>query len=372
MSKARLATFARGTSCPGILLAALLAACGGRTDNPTAEGGTGAAVPARAPADAPAQAPAPSAPESMASDVGAPSAMVLDGDLVVFTTRTSRIGTELVAAGGLFVVDKRVPPALMIDVDRRGATFDALVTDGTSAFVATSDGRIVRVPLAGGDEATVASLDAPAVAMAASGDYVYFARDSGAVSRVAKTGGTPEDLAQVGGSVRGLVADDASVYVALAPASGDGAIVRISLATKATTPLATAPGQPCAVVRDATRLFWTSAQADATAAAGAVLRVSTDGADRATVAQGSFAACALAADTSSLYFATTTPSAMGAMAVRSNGSAAGLGLMRAPIAGGDPVAVPEATGALAQPGAVAVDATHLYWLTGSAVMRLRK
>jgi hypothetical protein len=46
--------------------------------------------------------------------------------------------------------------------------------------------------------------------------------------------------------------------------------------------------------------------------------------------------------------------------------------MRAPIAGGEPVAVARASRALAQPGAVAVDGTHVYWLTETAVLRLRK
>ena len=53
-------------------------------------------------------------------------------------------------------------------------------------------------------------------------------------------------------------------------------------------------------------------------------------------------------------------------------STSGLGLMRAPIAGGEPVAVAQASRALTQPGAVAVDATHVYWLTDTAVLRLHK
>jgi hypothetical protein len=46
--------------------------------------------------------------------------------------------------------------------------------------------------------------------------------------------------------------------------------------------------------------------------------------------------------------------------------------MRAPIGGGEPVAIAQASRALAQPGAVAVDASHVYWLTESAVLRLKK
>jgi hypothetical protein len=96
-----------------------------------------------------------------------------------------------------------------------------------------------------------------------------------------------------------------------------------------------------------------------------------DGGEVATVASGAFSACAIAADHDSLYFATTIPNAL---PVKAGGgdSSPGLGLMRAPIAGGEPVAIAEASRALAQPGAVAVDATHVYWLTESAVLRLKK
>jgi hypothetical protein len=346
------------------VLALLIAACGGEVAEPSS--GAGTALPPRAPASDPGPATAPKA-ESVSGDVGAPTAIALDGDLVVFTTRTTRVGTEKIDAGGLFVADKKVGPALLLDLDRRGATFDALTTDGASAFVATSDGRVVTVPLMGGDEKLVTQLDAPAVAIATAGDSVYVAYESGDVARVAKAGGKAEVLAKVDGAVRGLVADDGAVYVATAKTDA-GAIVRIALATKEAKALATAPGQPCAVVRDAAHVFWTTAEGDAK---GSVRRVSLDGADQGTVAEGAFTACALASDASSLYFATTVP---GALPVRSNGSgaAAGLGLMRAPIMGGAPVSIAEASGALAQPGAVAVDATHLYWLTGSAVMRLRK
>lgn len=343
-----------------VACAVSLAACGGRAEPPD-EAST--ELPPREAEEIPRGLPT-YAPEQVA-DVGTPSALALDGDLVVFTTRETRVSGALVPVGALFLADKRVPPALMISIDKRGATYDALATDGTSAYVATSDGRIVKVSLAGGEEILVTTLDAPAVSIATSGDHVYFARESGEVSRVLKSGGTPEALAKVAGSVRSVTADDASVYVTSAAGGASGGIVRISLATREAKPLAATPGQPCAVVRDARRLFWTTAEAPTK---GSVLRVSVDGNDLATVATGSFAACALAADDTNLYFATTA-----GMPVRSSGgAAAGLGVMRAPVAGGDAVRIGQAAGALTEPGSLAVDATHLYWLTSSGVMRLRK
>jgi hypothetical protein len=356
--------------CFGCLLI-VVAACGGQvgTDPGTSQGEQ--PVPEGA-GDQGLYQPTEQAPDHVAEGVGAPSAIAMTADHVVFTTRTTRLGGELVAAGGLFVADKRVGPALLIAADRQGASFDALATDGTTAFVATSDGRVLGTPVSGGTTTTLGTLDAPAVTLSTFGNYVYFATNAGAVARVSKAGGATEPLATITGAVRGLQADDTAVYVATGAAEETPAgIVRVPLDGSAVKVLS-AGGEPCAMIRDGRRLFWTSLTASATDTTklgkGEVLRLSLDGGEVSTVASGAFSACAIAADQDSLYFATTVPNALPVKA----GDATGLGLMRAPIAGGQPVAIAGAARALAQPGAVAVDDTHVYWLTQSAVLRLKK
>ena len=47
-------------------------------------------------------------------------------DRVAFTTHSTTIGGEHANAGALYVADKVVGPALLVMVDRRGASFDAL------------------------------------------------------------------------------------------------------------------------------------------------------------------------------------------------------------------------------------------------------
>lgn len=320
---------------------------------------------------------APVVPDRVAQGVGTPSALALTQDRVVFTTHDTVVSGEVVAAGALFVADKRVGPALMIGIDREGASFDALTTDGTTAFVATSDGRVLATPVAGGTTATIATLAAPAVALTSAGNYVYFATNAGALARVVKTGGTTEALATVTGTIRGLEADDVAVYVATGAAEQTPAgIVRVALAGGALTVLSSG-NEPCAMVRDGRSLFWTSLAPTAGTTTkldkGAVLKLSLDGGNVATVASGAFAACAIAADQDSLYFATTVPNALPVKSGSTSGApSSGLGLMRAPIAGGEPVAIAQASKALSQPGAVAVDGSHVYWLTASAVLRLAK
>lgn len=351
-----------------LAFATAITACGGKTGDPgpsnPPESSTLPAPTAGATADPTPTQPAAPAAETIAQDVGEPSALALDGETAVFTTRRTMVSGELTDAGAVYVKDKRVGAALLIALDRQGASYETLATDGTSAFVAASDGRILRVPLAGGDDAVITTFGGAATALTTSGDYVYFAGSLGTVGRVAKTGGTPELLGTAPGAVRALSADDKAVYAA----SSVPGLFRIDLASKEATTVAAGAGEPCAIARTGSGLFFTSAK---TAGIGAVLRLPLDGAgDVATVASGAFAACGIAADAASLYFATSAPgTAPGAMAVR---SAKGIGLMRAPIAGGDPVAIAGATGALAQPGAVAVDDTHVYWLTSTAVLRLRK
>jgi hypothetical protein len=350
-----------------VVVFALVAACGGKTGDPGPDNPRESVLaPPPAATDAPPLPPTPNAPETIAKDIGEPSAIALDGDRALFTTRRTIVSGELTTSGALFAKDKRVGDALLIALDREGGTYETLTTDGVSAFVATGDARILRVPLMGGDDELLAKISEPAISLATHGDYVYFACESGAVGRVLKAGSNPETLGTVSGAVRGITADDDAVYLA----SSQGGIVRITLATKASTPLAPAAGEPCAMVRDGTRLYWTARKPEGD---GAVLRLPLEGGDVTTVASGSFAACAIAADDASLYFATSAPgTAPGSMSVRSNGGSGGLGLMRSPITGGDPVAVAGAVGALAQPGSVAVDATHIYWLTATAVLRLEK
>lgn len=343
----------------GLLLSLFVAACGGRVD-----GETDTTSAPNEPAPAANDIPSPSeqaGPERMAEGVGTPSALVLAGDRVVFTTRATVLGGQTLDVGGLFIVDKKTGRPLMLLVDRRGASYDALALTGSDAVVAASDGRIVRMPVSGGEETLVATLEARPVALATSGDRVFVATETGAVGRVAADG-TFETLASLDDAARGIVADDKAIYVATENASG-GAITRVPLDGSSSSVLAPAAGVR-ALIRDDKHLFWTAAAPNGD---GSVMRASLADGKVETIASGAFFACALALDDSALYFATATPSGE-----RVRSSAVGVGLMRAPISGGNPVPVPYATRPLTLPNTVAVDAAHVYWLTESAVLRLKK
>jgi hypothetical protein len=358
-------------------LLVILAACGGHIDADTQD---------REPSPTPQRDdeqglyfPAdPKRPQRVAEGLGTPSAIAMTDERVLFTTRNTVLAGETVEAGALFASNKHGGTALALTIDRRGASFDALTTDGTTAFIATSDARLLAIPAYGGNVTTLATLAAPAVTLTASGAYLYFATDTGALARIAKTGGDVEQLATITGAIRGLDADETAVYVATGAAEElPAGIVRVPFDGGAVKVL-TSGGEPCAMIRDGRRLFWTSLApampaSPAQPAKGEVRRLSLEALEVATVASGSFSACAITADSENLYFATTVPTALGVKATDTRGSAtAVLGLMRAPIGGGAPVAVADDVRALSKPGAMTIDATHVYWLTATAVLRLQK
>src|SRR5256885_1129535 len=124
----------------------VVAACGGRVGDPAPDETVGDTPPAFA---SPLPPP-PALPEEIALGIGTPSAIDIVGDQIVVTTSATRLSNELVNAGALFVADRRLPKPLMLAVDRQGASWDTLATDGGSAWVGTSDGRLLEVPLRGG------------------------------------------------------------------------------------------------------------------------------------------------------------------------------------------------------------------------------
>lgn len=332
----------------GLLTFLVVVACGGRVGEP----GEGESISAP-PRESSAAPSAPAFPETIAQGIGTPSGIVLVGEQVVVTTSATRVGAELLNAGAVFLADARLPQPLMLAIDRQGATWDALAATTRAAWVGTSDGRVIEVPLRGGITRTAAKVDGAVIALAVASRYVYFATDDGLVARVLDTGGEVEALGSMPGGVRALSAEPAAAHVAAATEAGS-AIVRFAAGEEPRV-LAETDGAPCALTKMDDRLFWTSLPAP-NAKESSVLRLALAGGDAEKVAEGAFAACAIAADANDLYFATSAPR----------------GLMRTPIGGGSPLAIGKATPALTDPGAVAVDASYIYWLTETSVMRLRK
>jgi hypothetical protein len=333
---------------------ALLAACGGLADQSTTNGND-VAAPERGHALT-TIAPTPNAetvaaPDVVAEDAGVPSAIALTDDRVFFTTRTTLQSGVMNDAGALFAVFKRPGShALLLSTDKHSAHYEALALDETHAYVATSDAHLLRIPLAGATEESIADLSAPAVSITVNDTHVVFATSAGVVERVPKDGtGEIEAVATVAGQPRAVSVDESdAIYVATSVTEGEGGtIVKIPVGGAEPSVLTTSASSPCAMIRDGQKLFFS--------ASSAVHRLSLTGGPPSTVTAGSFAACAIAVDGNDVFFATGN-----------------VGLMRAPVSGGAPLPVMAAKHALPTPGAVAVDATHVYWLDSTSVLRVAK
>ncbi len=327
----------------GCVLVALVAACGGRADAPLDE--TTVPAPEREPTGDEGLFIPPTIPgvDRIADGLGTPSAIALSENDIAFTTRATMVGGELVAAGGLYVKNKKVGVPLLLLLDGRGAAYESVVVDGGEAFIGTSDGRVLTLPLRGGQETAIVEAESPVSALTVTGTFVYYATNQNEVLRVLRTGGKSEPIGKVSSPVRGIEVDDEKVYVATTDA-----IVRF---TKTEGHVVEgASGSPCAMIRDGRKLFWTNQATDRPS----VLRLALDVGDVQAVVAGGSPACAIASDAASVVFATDS------------------GLMRVPTSGGRPEKVSGSMNALTKPGAVAVDGTHVYWLTHDAVLRSKK
>ena len=337
---------------------ALLVACGGIVDqgNGTGTGPNGGEENGADRGNVSAQPTSETAadPDVVAADVGTPSAIAMTEDRVYFTTRTTSQNGVMNDAGALFAVFKRAgSKPLILSTDVKSAHYEALAVDATHAYVATSDARLFRIPLEGGAEDPIADLSAPAVSITVDATHVVFATSAGIVERVLKDGtGAIEAVATIAGRPRAVSVDeDGAIYVATSVTEGEGgSIVKVGGAGEPSV-LATSASSPCAMVRDGDRLYFS--------AASGVHRLSLAGGPLTTVTAGSFAACALAADKEDLFFAT---------AERAGTS----GLMRAPATGGESKPIAAAKRTIVTPGAVAVDASHVYWLDATSVLRVTR
>jgi hypothetical protein len=111
-----------------IALVAAFLACGGLTEQETQDGADPSSPSTAAGRSAPSVTRP--APVRVADDIGVPSAIALGSDLVLFTTKQTMLHGRLSSAGGLYVVHKRLGPALLLSRDRGDAHYDALAIDG--------------------------------------------------------------------------------------------------------------------------------------------------------------------------------------------------------------------------------------------------
>ena len=305
-------------------------------------------------------APAPAAEATLFAYVPQhPQALRVVGGQVFFTTKKSILGGEPSDNGQVMTLDKN-GQVLSIALDRFGAGYEALASDGQELVWSTSDGRVMAVSVRGGDARTLNRGEPGIVSLAVDASYVYVARDNagaGSVSRIPRQGGEPETILEGLVRPRGIAVGAAGVYVAMAGnGKKAGVIHRIDAQTLARTIVAEGQNAPCGIVADRGKVIWTNAGEGA--ADGTVMGLT--GTTATALATGQAAPCTVTTDADSAYWA---PS-----------STLRAPLMKAKLAGGSPIAVALDGAATVSTdlGTVAVDEQFVYWATDTAILRAKK
>jgi hypothetical protein len=143
---------------------------------------------------------------TIASSQGMPFGIVVDGGTVFWLARN----------GGRLQTAPDADSAMTLAIASNLKGGSEIAVDASSVYASTlGDGRVVKVPRAGGDVVELYTGGGEIERLIASGDFVYF-RDNkaGMIWRVAKSGGTALTLASGLTGNSGITADDTGVYFA--------------------------------------------------------------------------------------------------------------------------------------------------------------
>lgn len=263
----------------------------------------------------------------------------------------------------------------------------------TNAGVSLSDGSVMKVPVGGGTPTTlVSSVPNPrAIAVDATSVYYWFMRNPQGVtvSSVPLGGGTPTIVSSGQGLEPSIAV--AGSYLYGVTWNNYGVVLKIPIAGGSATNIALNQNQPDSVAVDATNVYWASY------GASKVLKAPIGGGTVTTIAQTKTPPGLVTVDATNVYWA-DDPDNFGTggilMAAPVGGGTpttlfAGKSLYRIqsiasdgtnvywidsldtvnklPIGGGTPTTL--ATGQTSS-AAIAVDATSVYWVSNSAIMKL--
>ncbi len=313
-------------------------------------------------------------PTVLASDVPNPSFLVTDG---AFLYWTDFVVTDAGASLGR-VMKMPVAGGAEVTLATEPGMFPAgLAVDGARVYWVDDHGALYAAPLSPGGDAGAPFMLATAVAassIAADGQFVYVESGNGTgVARVPIDGGALVTLASpdAGGAPAGIAIDAVNVYW---PAPAGGAILAVPKTGGATVTLASNAGAGAGayvsatgyqnVASDGTDVFWNrypGSPSPSGGVLGALIAGDGGGAPSLVYDAGVATPFSVVTDGTSVYFMTAgnTPA-----------------LMKAPVDGGMATVLAGdqfAAGITGDPGpTVAVDAVSVYWLSPPQILKLAK
>jgi hypothetical protein len=350
----------------------------GSTEDDAGEGGAVDASAEASPVDAGTRDGAPEAsgppPTVLASDVPNPSYLVTDG---AFLYWTDFVVTDAGASLGR-VMKMPVAGGAEATLATEPGMFPAgLAVDAVSVYWVDDHGALYAVPLAGPGDAGPPVMLATGVAassIAADGQFVYVESGLGTgVARVPVDGGAAVTLAvpDAGGAPAGIAIDAVNVYW---PAPAGGEILAVPKAGGATMTLASNRGAGAGayvsatgyqnVASDGTDVFWNRYPGNPSPSGGVLgVLVASDGGTAPSLVYDAGVATpfSVVTDGTSVYFLTAGNTPALVKAPRDGGAAA--------VLAGDQFAA----GITGDPGpTVAVDAVSVYWLSPPQILKIAK
>jgi len=243
----------------------------------------------------------------------------------------------------------------------------------TSLVIATSAGvgptaTLLAIPKLGGSPSVVSSMPGTTYLSIAEADgEVFFTTFGdqgpyGDVCQVPLAGGPVQILAAHQFRPNGVAADATNVYWTVAntsgpPSSEDGKVMRIARTGGTPEELASGQWGPFAIAVDATNVYFTNTASDSSETDGNISSVPILGGSVSQLVSNVGDSFAIAADSANVYF---TDEGDG-------NSIDGGSLDSVPIGGGSPEILSSGFGGYgySQTGAVALDATHVYFVATS-------
>jgi hypothetical protein len=213
-----------------------------------------------------------------------------------------------------------------------------IAVDSTRVYIAeNAGGQLLALPLGGGTAAIVATDKRP-VRVAVDATALYWTSQTGSVKSVSLSGGAPNTIFATTGETDGIALGASSVYWTVV--GQGGSVLSAPLGGGAATTIATSQDDPLYLAVTSTAAYWIDGDIYGSMDGGCLMTAPLDGGPPAALSPWqNLAGGAVAVDATNVYWAQETS------------------IFSRPLGGGATTTLVSGVG----PTDIAVDASHVYW-----------